>query len=75
MLAKAIEGWGSCDVSEISRDAYEGVVSTMIGISGTSVAPASIAPLSNVFYILPLFRPASPWKHGALLFRSPDGKP
>ncbi|PNT88122.1 type IV secretion protein IcmB [Coxiella burnetii] len=75
MLAKAIEGWGSCDVSEISGDAYEGVVSTMIGISGTSVAPASIAPLSNVLYMLPLFRPASPWTHGALLFRSPDGKP
>ncbi|WP_032075200.1 type IV secretion protein IcmB [Coxiella burnetii] len=75
MLAKAIEGWGSCDVSEISGDAYEGVVSTMIGISGTSVATASIAPLSNVLYMLPLFRPASPWTHGALLFRSPDGKP
>ncbi|AIT64044.1 type IV secretion protein IcmB [Coxiella burnetii] len=75
MLAKAIEGWGSCDVSEISGDAYEGVVSTMIGISGTSVAAASIAPLSNVLYMLPLFRPASPWTHGALLFRSPDGKP
>jgi intracellular multiplication protein IcmB len=25
--------------------------------------------------MLPLFRPASPWKHGAILFRSPDGKP
>ncbi len=75
MLAKAIEGWGSCDVSEISGDAYEGVVSTMLGVSGSSVANASIAPLSDVLHMLPLFRPSSPWQHGAILFRSPDGKP
>ena len=75
MLAKAIEGWGSCDVTELSGDAYQGVVSSMLGISGTSVASASIAPLSEVLYMLPLFRPASPWQHGAILFRSPDGKP
>jgi intracellular multiplication protein IcmB len=75
MLAKAIEGWGSCDVSEICGDAYSGVVSTMLAISGDNVATASIAPLSDVLKMLPLFRPASPWKHGAILFRSPDGKP
>lgn len=75
MLAKAIEGWGSCDVSEVSGDAFEGVVSTMVGISGTSPAPPSIAPLSDVLYMLPFFRPSSPWAVGAVLFRSPDGKP
>lgn len=75
MLAKAIEGWGSCDVSEVSGDAYEGVVSSMVGVSGSSVASPSIAPLSNVLYMLPIFRPSSPWQHGAILFRSPDGKP
>lgn len=74
-LAKAIEGWGSCDVSEVSGDAFAGVVSTMLGISATSVATASVAPLSDVLYMLPLFRPASPWERGAILFRSPDGKP
>lgn len=75
MLAKAIEGWGSCDVSEFSGDAFGGVASTMLAISGTSTATASIAPLSDVLYMLPLFRPASPWQNGAILFRSPDGKP
>jgi len=75
MLAKAIEGWGSCDVSEFSGDAYGGVVSTMLAVSGTSQATASIAPLSDVLFMLPLFRPASPWDNGAILFRSPDGKP
>ncbi len=75
MLAKALEGWGSCHVSEVSGDPYEGVVSTMMGVSGKSVAPASVAPLSDVLTMLPLYRPASPWQHGAILFRSPDGKP
>ncbi len=75
MLSRAIQGWGSCDVSEISGDAYEGVVSSMVAVSARSVATPSIAPLSDVLYMLPLFRPASPWTHGAILFRSPDGKP
>lgn len=75
MLAKAIEGWGSCDVSEICGDPYQGIVSTMMGVTGESVATASIAPLSDVLYMLPMFRPSSPWDHGAILFRSPDGKP
>jgi intracellular multiplication protein IcmB len=75
MLAKAIQGWGSCDTSEISGDAFQGVVSTMLAVSQSNIANPSIAPLSDVLYMLPLFRPASPWKYGAILFRSPDGKP
>lgn len=75
MLAKAIEGWGSCDVSEVCGDAFAGVTSSMMGITSSSVATPSLAPLSDVLFMLPLFRPASPWKHGALLLRSPDGKP
>lgn len=74
-LAKAIEGWGSCDVSEICGDAFAGVVSSMLGVSAQSVANASVAPLSDVLYMAPLFRPSSPWPEGAILFRSPDGKP
>ena len=74
-LAKAVESWGSCDVSEVSGDAFAGVVSTVLGLSCSSVATASVAPLSNVLHMLPFFRPSSPWKNGAILFRSPDGKP
>lgn len=74
-LAKAIEGWGSCDVSEVSGDAFAGVVSSTMGIACSSVATSSIAPLSDVLYMLPFYRPSSPWRHGAILFRSPDGKP
>ncbi len=74
-LAKAIEGWGSCEVSEVSGDPFAGVVSSMLGVSGNSVALPSVAPLSNVIAMLPITRPASPWDFGAVLFRSPDGKP
>lgn len=74
-LAKAIEGWGSCDVSEVSGDAFGGVVSSLLGFTSQSTATASIAPLSDVIYMLPITRPASPWKTGAILYRSPDGKP
>lgn len=74
-LAKAIEGWGSCDVSEISGDPFAGLVSTMVGVSAQSVATATIIPFSEMVYLLPITRPASPWKEGAQLFRTPDGKP
>ncbi len=74
-LAKAIEGWGSCDVSEVSGDPFAGAVSSFLGVTTNSVATPTIAPLSNVIYLLPITRPASPWKAGALLFRTPDGKP
>lgn len=74
-LAKAIQGWGYCDTSEVSGDAYQGVISSALGLSLQSVARTSVAPLSDVTYMFPLTRPASPWTTGAVLFRSPDGKP
>lgn len=74
-LAKAVEGWGSCDVSEISGDPFAGVVSSFMGVSAQNVATPTVAPLSEVIYMLPITRPASPWKNGAQLFRTPDGKP
>ncbi len=74
-LVKAIQGWGSTEVSEICGDPFEGFVSTMLATTTSSPAVASVAPLSDVVKMLPITRPASPWKAGAILFRSPDGKP
>jgi intracellular multiplication protein IcmB len=73
-LAKAMEGWGSTEVSEVCGDPFAGVVSSMLGISKESAAIPAVAPLNDVIYMLPLTRPASPWSKGALLLRSPDGK-
>jgi intracellular multiplication protein IcmB len=74
-LAKAVEGWGTCEVSEVSGDVFAGVASSTLGFSANSVATPSVAPLSDAVYMLPFTRPASAWQHGALLLRSPDGKP
>ena len=47
----------------------------MLGVTAQSEANAAAAPLRDVVYMLPLTRPASLWKKGAILYRSPDGKP
>lgn len=73
-LAKAVEGWGTCEVSEVSGDVFAGYVSSLLAFSATSVATPSVAPLSDVVYMLPFTRPASAWEYGAVLLRSPDGK-
>lgn len=74
-LVKAIQGWGSTDVSEICGDPFAGFVSSMLATTLKSAAVPSVTPLSDVMMMLPITRPASPWKNGAILFRSPDGKP
>ena len=74
-LSKAVEGWGSCEVSEASGDVFAGIVSSLPAFSASSIATPSIAPLSDVVYMLPFTRPASAWEYGAMLLRSPDGKP
>jgi len=74
-LARAVESWGTCQVSEISGDAFAGAVSSMLGVTTNNVARTAVAPLSDVIYMLPITRPSSPWNYGAVLLRSPDGKP
>ncbi len=74
-LSKAVEGWGSCEVSEVCGDVFAGVVSSSLGFSANSIATPSVAPLTDAVYMLPFARPASTWENGALLLRSPDGKP
>lgn len=74
-LAKAVEGWGTCEVSEVSGDVFAGYASSLLAFNANSVATPSVAPLSDVVYMLPFTRPASAWQFGAVLLRSPDGKP
>ncbi|HET9843272.1 MAG TPA: type IV secretion protein IcmB, partial [Gammaproteobacteria bacterium] len=74
-LLKAIQGWGHCEVAELSGDAYQGTLSSALAVTTDSVATPSVAPFNDVVYMLPFVRPASPWVTGATLFRSPDGKP
>jgi intracellular multiplication protein IcmB len=74
-LVKAIQGWGSMDVSEICGDPFAGFVSTTLATTLNSPAVPTVAPLSEILKMMPWTRPASPWPYGAILFRTPDGKP
>lgn len=73
-LARGVESWGSCLVSEVTGDPIAGVMSSALGVTANSIATISAAPLEEATYMLPLTRPCSPWETGAVLFRSPDGK-
>lgn len=74
-LAKAVQGWGYCEVSELSGDPFGGALSSSLALSANNLANPSVAPFSDVSVMLPFTRPSSSWVQGALLFRSPDGKP
>lgn len=74
-LARALQGWGSADVSDICGDPFEGVVASTMGLTQESPANKSVASLKSFLYMMPMFRPASPWASGSLMLRSPDGKP
>jgi intracellular multiplication protein IcmB len=74
-LTKAIQGWGSTDVSEVCGDPFEGFMGSCLGVSLSNPAVASVAPLSDILRMMPWTRPASPWENGAVMFRTTDGKP
>jgi intracellular multiplication protein IcmB len=73
-IVKAVEGWGSTEVSEICGDPFAGFVASTLATSMNSPAVPAVAPLADVVSMLPITRPASFWDTGALMFRSPDGK-
>ena len=74
ILARAVEGWGGCEVSEVTGDPVAGFMSTALAVSTKSIGTTTAAPLYDVIKMLPLSRPSSAWERGAVLFRSPDGK-
>jgi intracellular multiplication protein IcmB len=74
VLVQAIESWGYAQVSQVSGDPLDEVMSSVPGIACASTAPIAIAPLGEVLRLLPWQRPSSPFKQGPILFRSPDGR-
>lgn len=74
-LSRAIQNWGSADVAEICGDAFTGALGSMLSVAQKMPSNMSVASLRSFLHMMPLFRPASPWKYGSLLLRSPDGKP
>lgn len=74
VLAQGLESWGYCQVSQVSGDPLDEVMSSVPGIACASTAPEAIAPLTEVLKLLPWQRPSSPFLKGSIFFRSPDGK-
>lgn len=74
-LMQAIESWGYCQVSNMQGDPLDCVMSSAMGLSCASTAPAAIAPLSEVMKLIPWQRPSSPFETGAVMLRTPDGRP
>lgn len=73
-LAQCFIDWGGAEVRESTGDPVEGFTSTALGLTYKSIATEAAPPLVDVIPMLPITRPASPWKSGAELFTSPDGK-
>lgn len=73
-LGQAFIDWGGAEVREVTGDPVEGFTSTGMGLSYKSVATEAAPPLVDVIPMIPITRPASPWRSGAELFTSPDGK-
>ncbi|HCJ8469501.1 TPA: hypothetical protein NV714_003291 [Escherichia coli] len=73
-LARSVEGWGSCQVSEITGDPIAGVMSSALGVTQGNIGTKTAMPLEHALFMQPLSRPSSPWPSGAVTFRSPDGK-
>lgn len=73
-LARAVESWGSCQVSEVTGDPVAGLASTVPAFTTGSIGTKAACPFYDALMLLPLTRPSSPWSDGSVLFRSPDGK-
>lgn len=74
ILAQSVESWGYCQVSEFSGDPLDCVMSSALGIHCAGTGPAAVAPMYEVMKLLPWQRPSSPFQHGAIILRTPDGK-
>jgi intracellular multiplication protein IcmB len=73
-LARQVSGWGQGEVQEVTGDPLLGVCATLPAMMPHGgPAPRAAAPLSSAWSFLPV-RPASPWRHGPLVLRTPDGK-
>jgi len=73
-LARAVQSWGDTDVRELSGEPVEGLFATTPGLAVASPANVTCALLSDIVQMLPFFRPSSPWKTGALMLRTGDGR-
>jgi len=75
LLARAIEGWGGCQITRESGDPLEAFVSSVLGISCQGTAPRAILPLREALKMASLQRDASPFDQGSSLLLTVEGAP
>lgn len=73
-LTQSIESWGYCQVSSVSGDPVDQMMSTVMGIHLNSTAPPAISSMYEMMKLLPWQRASSPYAQGSILFRTPDGR-
>ena len=74
MLVQALQAWGQIESSMMAGLPALETLATVPAITTRECAPMAAAPITQVIGMLPLNRQGSPWRQGALLFRSGDGK-
>lgn len=74
ILMQSIESWGYAQVSSVSGDPLDCVMSSAMGIHCAGTAPAAVAPMREVMKLIPWQRPSSPFGYGSVMLRTPDGK-
>ncbi|QTP13333.1 type IV secretion protein DotO [Serratia symbiotica] len=73
-LWKALETWGGSTVYDRSGNALESFQSNVLALSTNHLGTAAPAPLGDALMLMPLSRPASPFKRMTTMLRSLDGK-
>lgn len=74
LISSFVQSWGSADVRDVIGDPLLGLNATLPALMPVSPAPTAAAPLADALTMMPLVRPASVWREGNVIFRTPDGK-
>ncbi|MDF3025090.1 MAG: icmB, partial [Alphaproteobacteria bacterium] len=70
-LTQSAESWGYAQVSHISGDPLDQVMSSALAIHCASTAPPAVVPLYEIMKLVPWQRASSPFDRGSILFRTP----
>ncbi len=73
-LRHAVDRWGNSRTDELAGDPVGCLLASVPGGGCAPTAPAAVAPLADALCLLPLDRPASPWRSGPMTFVCPDGR-
>ncbi|MGB9151922.1 MAG: type IV secretion protein IcmB, partial [Alphaproteobacteria bacterium] len=73
-LTQAMESWGYCQASSSGGDPLDVVMSSALGIACASTAPPVVMPFHETVKLLPWQRASSPFREGAIILRTPDGR-